>query len=218
MALAGLGPWNEFTPGFFTQAMERGAELGVQQSDAADRLKLAYDSLASKERSEALDRQMQQKQIDAANALKAQQAYALAEYRSQMASNQAQRIKQAADELTEKHRHNIATETPKMDEASKILMQQNARDLSSAEKQLDKLADEQDSGSGQVTIPTGQAADALRTKAIYLRSQIKGPTAAPVKEITRQTKDGKLAVFDANTKKFLRYADTNVGGNNSANQ
>jgi hypothetical protein len=31
--------------------------------------------------------------------------------------------------------------------------------------------------------------------------------AAPAQEVKRQTADGRTAIFDANTKKFLRYAD-----------
>lgn len=84
--------------------------------------------------------------------------------------------------------------------------QQVLRDMSATQKELDAN-------------PTGQEADDNRQKLSYLRSrlqQIRGgtptptPAAAPAaKTVVRKTADGRRAVFDANTRKFLRYADAN---------
>ena len=77
MPLFGLGPWNEISPAFFTQAMERGASLGLserrqeyEERSAADRLRRAYDQLHSMERIKAQQFDTQLKIQAAAQALR----------------------------------------------------------------------------------------------------------------------------------------------------
>lgn len=225
MALAGLGPWNDITPSFFTSAMEAGARAGLsqrsqdeEQQSAADRLKLAYDQLASKEREESEQRRIQLRQIDAANALKAQQAAQLAQYRAATTAAAAARIQDAADQLTERRRHNLAMEskttTPK---GARIELPEDA-----------ETGDPKESGTmddpeiaRRVNAKRKAATDELlkAQQPGWLARMFGAKPVVPAKpaEVTRKTKDGKLAVFDANTKQFLRYADTNMGGDQPDN-
>jgi hypothetical protein len=50
--------------------------------------------------------------------------------------------------------------------------------------------------------------ESAKAELARLKGQMGGAQpAAPVSEVKRQTADGRTAIFDANTKKFLRYAD-----------
>lgn len=214
MALSSVPPWLDITPQFFTSAAEGGARLGLaaraqdtEEASAADRLKLAYTQLASQEKIASAKAQQELNFRNADLLLRAHANAGLQQYRAQEAANKAQVAQNAADVLAERVRHNKATESTKSDDATK--------ELTRAEHELDVLATKPDTEDNQ------KAADAWRMKAIFLRNQIQGRPSTPTskgQEVTRRTKDGKLAVFDATTKKFLRYADTNVGGDNPANQ
>ena len=235
MALAGLGPWNEITPQFFTSAMERGASLGLsarkqdEEETAADRLKLAYDQLASDEKIASAKAQAELNYRNADLLLRAHANEGLQAYRQQEsearqkeAEARQQQVQNAAATLLETAKHHRALEAQagskavSMDPADKVLLTQNARDLTQTQRQLDKLANE------PVSDANTKAMDALRNKAIYLRSEIaryrgpSGSTPRSKQEVTRTTKDGRKAVFDANTKQFLRYAEPHLGRNDSA--
>lgn len=103
MALFGLGPWNEISPAFFTQAMERGASLGLserqqerEEKSAADRLRLAYDQLHSMERRASEAAQTRLKIGMAAQALRAQQLGEMKDYRDNMIQLGKDRVALAA--------------------------------------------------------------------------------------------------------------------------
>lgn len=68
--------------------------------------------------------------------------------------------------------------------------------------------------------PSGKAADDLRSKLQFKRQQMKdiegrysrpapmgAPAPAAAATVVRRTKEGRRAVFDATTRKFIRYAD-----------
>lgn len=97
--------------------------------------------------------------------------------------------------------------------------------LRETERRRDKLEAEQEKDvigklatEGEATTPTRKAAKAAyqaRAKTIkdldqqiqQLQSRTTGTGSTNPKEVTRRTKDGRLAVFDADTKRFIRYAD-----------
>lgn len=53
--------------------------------------------------------------------------------------------------------------------------------------------------------PLGQYFEEYKTQKPQVKEQTK--TKSTANEVQRQTKDGRIAIFDANTKKFLRYAE-----------
>ena len=83
-------PWLDVTPQTFTGAMEAGTRAGLaersqsaQESEAGDRLRLAYDSLASHERMQNQTAQARLAQNQAAMALRQAQMEGLQDYRRQ---------------------------------------------------------------------------------------------------------------------------------------
>jgi len=86
--MAALPPWLDITPQTFLGAMESGTRAGeaaraqdIASSEAADRLRLAYDSLASHERMQNQTAQARAAQAKAAMDLRAAQLQGLQDYR-----------------------------------------------------------------------------------------------------------------------------------------
>jgi hypothetical protein len=124
VALGTIPPWLDITPETFLGAAKAGAQIGTQRrkqdldtQDAADRLRLAYDSLASQERRASESEQMKlelaknaqqlrQSQMDAVN-LRAQERL---QQQQQMGNQQAQfhaqtlALRQSRGEMLDKHR------------------------------------------------------------------------------------------------------------------
>lgn len=216
MALSGLGPWNQITPEFFTQAMQAGARLGlasreadVGQEDASDRLKLAYTQLASKEKEEAEARKIQLKQIDAANALKAQQASALAQYRAVTAAATAARIQDAADQLAERHRHNLVTEQK---DTQKGDTQTTTEETPAVEAQ--PAIPQSTTGIWPFRTVHPAVAAVMAQPKRTVKHTVRLP-ALGQDEVQRRTKDGRIGIFNSKTKEFIRYAQPDLGGNSS---
>jgi hypothetical protein len=133
MALGTIPPWLDITPETFLGAAKAGAQIGTQRraqdleaGQAADRLRLAYDSLASQERRASESEQMKlelaqnaqalrQSQLDAVN-LRAQerlqqqqeQAQNLGAYRENLLS-----LRQGRGEMLDKHRSEMIGEQEK---------------------------------------------------------------------------------------------------------
>jgi hypothetical protein len=85
-----VAPWLNVTPQTWLGAMESGSAAGTRQraqafaeSEAADRLRLAYDSLASHERMQNEQVQSKVEQAQAAMALRESQMQSLQDYREQ---------------------------------------------------------------------------------------------------------------------------------------
>jgi hypothetical protein len=57
------------------------------------------------------------------------------------------------------------------------------------------------------TVPVTNAAQPPLAPGLPNLAPSNSPAASKATEVTRMTKDGRKAIFDANTKQFLRYAD-----------
>lgn len=126
---------------------------------------------------------------------------------TQRKAEEARRVKEAADKE--------AREGRKLSEVQKAELGADVTELRGMEKQIGST-DEHGFG---ILHPFGgnkSEMEALRKRAADLRKQIEqrygggtstGTMEPPaVKEVSRTTKDGRTAIFDADTKKFLRYA------------
>ena len=85
-----IAPWLQFTPDFFTGQMRAGTAAGtalrgqdLASSEAADRLRLAYNSLAEKEQMAGEVAKAKQQQAQAAMELRSAQLQGLQDYREQ---------------------------------------------------------------------------------------------------------------------------------------
>lgn len=78
----------------------RDADRAASTQEAAQRLKLSYDSLAQQQQNQQQQMLMQQRQADAANKLRAQQADALSQYRSQQQQFEQAKLKDAEAKQT----------------------------------------------------------------------------------------------------------------------
>lgn len=103
-----IAPW--LTPPNFLAAMQAGAQLGLgvrrqdeEESQAGDRLRLAYDQLAANERRAHEAVMARQESAKAALALRAQQMSALESYRQSMIEERKQ-----ADALREANQQRLA--------------------------------------------------------------------------------------------------------------
>lgn len=121
MALGTIPPWLDVRPEQFVRAAASGAEAGISaarsaaaESEAADRLRLAYATLESQERRADEAAQAKLQAAQAALDLRAQQMESLDAYRqgrlAQMGDIAAGRQDIASATLAERTRHNIATE------------------------------------------------------------------------------------------------------------
>lgn len=121
MALGTIPPWLDVRPEQFVRAAASGAEAGISaaraaaaESEAADRLRLAYATLESQERRADEAAQAKLQAAQAALDLRAQQMESLDAYRqgrlAQMGDIAAGRQDLASATLAERTRHNIATE------------------------------------------------------------------------------------------------------------
>lgn len=97
-----VAPW--LIPPDFIGAMRAGAQAGLEQrgqdigaSEAADRLKLAYDQLASEEQQRAKETQSRMDLAKASLALRGHQMDMLGQYRQGMIANAQQRMQDLAD-------------------------------------------------------------------------------------------------------------------------
>lgn len=100
--MATVAPW--LIPPDFVGAMRAGAQLGLEQrqqdiaqSEAADRLRLAYDQLASEEQQRARETQSRMDLAKASLALRGQQMDATQAYRAGLLENAQKRMQDLAD-------------------------------------------------------------------------------------------------------------------------
>ena len=274
-----IPPWLDYTPQFFTGAMEAGTAAGQRErsqalaertqeasrSEAADRLRFAYNSLAAKEEQAGQLAAQKHELAQAAMELRGQQMQGLQDYREQQMKerdkefglkselgqsglalrqqaleNSAERLKLLQDRTPEE-----LTTTTKDGKTYQLRGGKwyHIPDLKSPTDTLTETIPASEGSPGSpalldrpkktilgIPIPfTGQeaapavpavpahgemrrtrhipvdmsAADALRAPATTTGTL---PTPA-VTEVVRTTKDGRKVVFDAQTKKFIRYAD-----------
>lgn len=243
-----LPPWLQITPSDYLHALQSGTQIGNQLAERAmaeeqqkqkawefaQNLQLEYQKMQEQEK---LRQQQQQglqlwRQVQDANrkAQLAQQAAnekALTEYRGSLLGESARRQREV-------ERHNQAME--------------EARDTGKpSEHVIDgRVIRTYPDGSSEQVYPVPQPKDNTQNWVTKLRGLFSGVNAGPMKsvmdatpgfggaipstptasvvpptttEVTRTTKDGRKAIFDANTKKFLRYADdTNMGRDDSTDE
>lgn len=110
-----VAPW--LHPPDFLGAMEAGSAAGTRQraqaaseSEAADRLRLAYDSLASHEKMQNETAQAKMAANEAAMDLRRSQMEGLQDYREKQAGFRQQALDTAADSLQERTRHDVSME------------------------------------------------------------------------------------------------------------
>jgi hypothetical protein len=123
----------------------------------------------------------------------------------------------------------VRHEKPAQDIEARMVRMDQLREL---ERRRDKLEAEHEkdvigklASTGDATSPTRKAAkeayqkraksiDDLDKQIQELQSSRGGKTGSTnAKEVTRKTKDGRLAVFNADTKAFIRYADNDRSSN-----
>lgn len=228
--------------------MSAGASAGLQargqdiaQSEAADRLTLAYNQLASEERqrTEAAKQRMQAAQQ--MMAYRQQQLSLLDQYRQERLGQQAAeaqekaRIAQEAIDIRKQPKLHFGTEGQVLQELPDgSIKEVRPRDRTSTATISEPVDPNQPFGA-KVTRKVSPEEAAARLKAVPSAATAPAPaqgrgmlnrfldwaTGAPAtgttpppaaqpaqtNEVIRMTKDGRRAVFDASTKKFLRYAD-----------
>ena len=238
MALAQLAPWLNYTPQTFLGAMEAGTRSGLQargqdisQSEAADRLRYAYDSLASSERQQNATAAAHMAQSQAAMELRKSQMEGLQDYREAMIGQRQQGLDSTFQRIQdlesyrqqrEADRQTTEERLAKSAEAAQALREQGMALRES--EQAWKIAAEARKAAAQpdwtklLEEPPAKPGWSLRSHLPAWLGGIEAPSSpgagtdlsgdgTTAAEVTRITKDGRKAVFDAETKKFIRYAD-----------
>lgn len=168
-----VAPW--LLPPDFMGAITRGSSLGeslrgqdIQNQQAADRLGLSYAQLAQSAAQHSASLAAEQKQTEAVNALRAQQAQGLQQYRQSQLANQqarealaeqkaAEALKQHTDVtndalgfLTSKVDNATGEEGPNLPDSELLKRYPNAINHPIVRQHLEKQAAKEDVGSGPV--------------------------------------------------------------------
>lgn len=212
--LTGIPPWLQ--PHDFIGAARSGASLGLQargqdieNQQAADRLQLAYDQLASQERRESEAAKQKQNLAAATLALRGQQMDMLNEYRQNSLGLREQR----GDALDEYRKERLAAEGKSLDLRKELgeATAQSRSDVLDLRKQMLDLAKTREQNIGE-RFKAGLGAKGVLSHIKRLSAEKAGLNKAILESVDDAEKAGMQKRLSAIDTEMQQYEDQLMGG------
>jgi len=218
MPLSGVPPWLNVGPTDFLRAAQAGAQLGLERERLREQSKEAADRLAESERESDAAHAIQQSELQQRSQ---QEAAAMALNQARLGredASQAQRFQLGQGNLALRTAANrLAENRATQQDTNRSQMLDLARQRLALEKgKVDKTKDT----SPVYTLPIpgqnkfetggtvrGRLSEIAPILGTNLPPSLRAAVPKAGQEVTRLTKDGRKAIFDATTRKFLRYAE-----------